>query len=60
MDAYQAFIGQQQQVARGIMPIERILGGLKGEAQHARGSVCAAAQALRQNREAAQHALHVP
>ena len=29
--ARQALVGQQQQVARGILAIERILGGLEGE-----------------------------
>src|ERR1700722_9899710 len=33
--ARQAFVGQQQQVARGILTIERILGGLEGEPHHA-------------------------
>src|SRR3984885_4554764 len=33
--ARQAFVGQQQQVARGILAIEGILGGLKGKPHHA-------------------------
>jgi hypothetical protein len=33
--ARQAFVGQQQQVARRILAIERILGGLEGEPHHA-------------------------
>jgi hypothetical protein len=33
--AHQPFVGQQQQVARGILAIERILGGLKREPDHA-------------------------
>ena len=33
--ARQAFVGQQQQVASGILAIERILGGLEGEPYHA-------------------------
>jgi len=33
--ARQAFVGQQQQVARGVLAIEPILGGLEGEPYHA-------------------------